>query len=419
MTQAEQIFKRAVAAADRGEQLRQKAVAEERDLTKEELGIVQTAFDEYRNLKAQAEMIQEADRIKAEQEEIIAHPLFGEAKNALKPSEQKTVIELPPGSFSEQKAFRAFISGGVDGVDSELRKGLMLESKAFGETSEVVGGVMVSEQMANFIIEKRAQINVLRQRCTVIPVQTASFTVPSFVDETDPSAIPEAATVSELTAAGFGKTTLIPGKHSMLWKISEELLEDAPAIERFLQTHFANRSAIYEEGLILNGVGGSANPLGLLNATFTATSDISGATDDIAPEDFLDAKTDLTPAYRRGAVFICPNLTIKAIYKFRSIEGGVGTGTFMFQPSFQLGAPDQIAGQALLECGGFADPSSDGDAMFLFGDLSTYFLAERVGITVQRLMELYAATGHIGFRLRWRWDGTPSDENAFARYNRN
>ena len=41
----------------------------------------------------------------------------------------------------------------------------------------------------------------------------------------------------------------------------------------------------------------------------------------------------------------------------------------------------------------------------LFGDFSGYWIADRQGRTFQRLNELYASTGQIGFRATQRVDG--------------
>ena len=41
----------------------------------------------------------------------------------------------------------------------------------------------------------------------------------------------------------------------------------------------------------------------------------------------------------------------------------------------------------------------------LFGDLTSYWIADREGRSMQRLNELYAATGQVGFRVTQRVDG--------------
>jgi HK97 family phage major capsid protein len=40
-----------------------------------------------------------------------------------------------------------------------------------------------------------------------------------------------------------------------------------------------------------------------------------------------------------------------------------------------------------------------------FGDFSYYYIADKPGIGIQRLNELYAANGNVGFRAFRRTDG--------------
>jgi HK97 family phage major capsid protein len=46
-----------------------------------------------------------------------------------------------------------------------------------------------------------------------------------------------------------------------------------------------------------------------------------------------------------------------------------------------------------------------GDVAMLFGDFSYYWIFDRQGIEMQRLNELYAATGQVGFLADKRFDG--------------
>jgi HK97 family phage major capsid protein len=46
-----------------------------------------------------------------------------------------------------------------------------------------------------------------------------------------------------------------------------------------------------------------------------------------------------------------------------------------------------------------------GSKVILFGDYSYYWIADRQGRSFQRLNELYARTGQVGFRATQRVDG--------------
>ena len=51
------------------------------------------------------------------------------------------------------------------------------------------------------------------------------------------------------------------------------------------------------------------------------------------------------------------------------------------------------------------DSSTSTNNAIVLGDLSWYYIADRQGRTFQRLNELYAANGQVGFRATQRVDG--------------
>ena len=408
------LMAKATAALGRVEEIRKRIVDEKRELTAEETENLKTAVAEGRSFKAQAEQLHDEAQLKADIDKIPSMPLFVDKKAA------SDTISVNPqaGMYSEQKAFRSWLSN--PNVPVEYRSGLVSEEgKAWGETADATGGVTVPEQMATFVITKRDAANLLRQRCTVISTQAQSFTIPTFTDTTTPSAVPEHGATAESTMNGWGKVRLTPAKYRLMAKISTDLLDDSGVnVEQFMGNHVGTRFGVSEEDQIMNGVGG-LNPIGLLTAVFTNTADIAGATDAIAAEDITEAFYTLKQAYRRDAVWIMPNLTIQEIVNFRGMEGGDGTGPFLWLPSFSLGVPDTILGRALLESEAFADPTANGDAMFMFGSLETYYIADRKTFGVTRDPYSAISTDEVSFWFSRRFDGTPTDDNAFVRYNRN
>ena len=79
-------------------------------------------------------------------------------------------------------------------------------------------------------------------------------------------------------------------------------------------------------------------------------------------------------------------------------------GAYLWQPSVQAGQPDKLLGYDLytspyvptVEAGAFA---------IAFGDFQNYWIGDRAGRTVQRLNELYATNGQVGYVATERVDG--------------
>jgi HK97 family phage major capsid protein len=91
--------------------------------------------------------------------------------------------------------------------------------------------------------------------------------------------------------------------------------------------------------------------------------------------------------------------TIKLVRKLKDT-----TNQYLWQPGLQAGEPDTLLGKPV-----YADPdmpaATTGLVSALFGDFSYYWIRDVNGIAFQRLNELYAENGQVGFRAYHRTDG--------------
>ena len=98
-------------------------------------------------------------------------------------------------------------------------------------------------------------------------------------------------------------------------------------------------------------------------------------------------------------MFLMNDATVKVLRKLKD-----GNGQYLWQPSVQAGQPDTILNRPVKTTG--AMPTVEATAKVLaFGDFSYYWIADRQGRSFQRLNELYAVTGQVGFRATQRVDG--------------
>ncbi|WP_429163391.1 phage major capsid protein, partial [Desulfitispora alkaliphila] len=72
--------------------------------------------------------------------------------------------------------------------------------------------------------------------------------------------------------------------------------------------------------------------------------------------------------------------------------------------SVQVGEPDKILNNPV-KTSAFIPEISSGEKVVAFGDYSYYWIADRQGRSFQRLNELYAVSGQVGFRAYQRVDG--------------
>jgi len=128
-----------------------------------------------------------------------------------------------------------------------------------------------------------------------------------------------------------------------------------------------------------------------LGVTTTGTS--------IAFDDVIDLFYALRAPYRRNAVFMMNDSTVRALRKLKN-----GNGDYLWQPSLTAGTPDTILNRPVYTSS-FIPAVAAGAKGILFGDFSYYWIADREGRTFQRLNELYAPTGQVGFLSSERVDG--------------
>jgi HK97 family phage major capsid protein len=110
-------------------------------------------------------------------------------------------------------------------------------------------------------------------------------------------------------------------------------------------------------------------------------------------------------------------LIVKAIrkIKFSSATGVAGDQQYIWTPGLTEGAPDRILDIPY----GISEycPSSIATGLYtaVLGNFRYFRIAELPTIAVQRLVELYAANGEVGFIGRSWVDGSPVLGEAFAR----
>jgi HK97 family phage major capsid protein len=113
----------------------------------------------------------------------------------------------------------------------------------------------------------------------------------------------------------------------------------------------------------------------------------------------MDLFFSLKSPYRKNAVFVMNDATVKAIRKLKD-----GNGQYIWQPSITAGTPDTILNRPV-KTSAYVPTIASGTKSIAFGDFGYYWVADRQGRAFKRLNELYAATGQVGSMATQRVDG--------------
>lgn len=363
------------------------AEKEKRDLNPQEQARFDALHEEQAAKKAQADRMKQVADLTRDVEAISdafhrAPVSGGKIKNALQSEEYKN-------------AFDSYARYGKAAADRAILNALQV-----GTNSE--GGFIVPTEFDTMLVEALQDINELRQYVTVIPVGS-DRNIP--IENTLGSAswTAEEAAYAESDAA-FGQVVLTPHKLTTIIKVSEELLADSFFnVEQYLARNFGNRFGLAEEAAFINGTG-SGQPTGLTDGSSLGKTAASATA--ITSDELIDLYHSLARPYRRNATWIANDSTVKIIRKLKGSDG-----QYMWQPGMQAGQPDTILGRPFIASSA-AEAATTGQKSVLFGDLSYYTVADRQGTVVQRLNELYAANGQVGFRANKRLDAALTNSAA-------
>lgn len=260
------------------------------------------------------------------------------------------------------------------------------------------GGYLAPDEFERTLVEALEEQNIFRQFAHVITTSSGDRKIPVVASKGTASWIDEEAAFPESDDT-FGMLSIGAFKLATTIKVSDELLHDSVFdVASYIAKEFARRIGAAEEEAFFTG-NGTGRPTGILNATGGAETGVTSAGANISFDDVIDLYYSLRSPYRRNAVFMMNDSTVRALRKLKN-----GSGDYLWQPSVTAGTPDTILNRPVYTSS-YMPTVAAGAKSILFGDMSYYWIADREGRTFQRLNELYAPTGQVGFLSFERVDG--------------
>ena len=144
---------------------------------------------------------------------------------------------------------------------------------------------------------------------------------------------------------------------------------------------------------------GTGQPTGIFTTGGADAGITTGKSTDITADELIDLHYSLRAPYRKNAVWLMNDATVKTVRKLKDNQG-----QYLWQPALTAGAPDMILGKPV-HTATFAPEIKAGAKTVAFGDLSYYWIADRQGRSFKRLNELFATSGQVGFLASQRLDG--------------
>ena len=269
-------------------------------------------------------------------------------------------------------------------------------SNVLSEGTDSEGGYLVPDEYENSLVQALEGENVIRGRSHVITTSNGTHKIPVVASKGEASWIDENGAYPEDDDT-FAQVNIDAHKIGTIIKVSEELLNDSAFnLESYFAQEFGRRIGTKEEEAFING-NGSSKPTGILTSAEVGVTTASDKT--ITADEIIDLFYSLKGSYRRNAVWVLNDSTVKVIRKLKDENG-----QYIWQPALKDGDHDTLLGRPILTTGAMPEIAADAKPV-IFGDLSYYWIGDRQGVTFKRLNERYADMGQVGFLASKRVDG--------------
>ena len=264
--------------------------------------------------------------------------------------------------------------------------------------TDAEGGYLVPDEFERKLVEALTEENIFRQLATVIKTSSGDRKIPIVTSKGEAAWMDE-EDAYKLSDDTFGQASLGAYKVGTAIKISEELLNDAAFdLPSYIAKEFARRIGAKEEESFFIG-DGKGKPTGIFAATGGAESGATTSTANITFDDVLELFYSLRSPYRKKAVWVLNDSTVKALRKLKD-----STGNYIWNPSVQAGVPDTILNRPYYTSS-YVPEIKAGAKCLAFGDFSYYWIGDRQGRSFKRLNEVFAMNGQVGFLASQRVDG--------------
>ncbi len=327
-----------------------------------------------------------------------------ERKEALEAEMNKPVsdpITAKPMTATEPEATGRKAKAYKSGFWNAMRQKVITPEvqNALQEGTDSEGGYLVPDEFEHTLVEALQEENIFRKLAHIINTSSGDRKIPVVATKGTASWVDEEGTITDSDDA-FGQVSIGAYKLATLIKVSNELLNDSVFnLESYISREFGRRIGNKEEDAFFNG-NGTGKPTGIFNSTGGAqvgvTTAASGA---ITADEIIDLFYSLKAPYRKKAVWVLNDATVKAVRKLKD-----GNGNYLWQPALTSGTPDMLLGRPVYTSS-FVPTIAAGAKTIAFGDFSYYWIADRQGRVFKKLNELYAATDQTGFVATQRVDG--------------
>jgi HK97 family phage major capsid protein len=320
------------------------------------------------------------------------------------------------GTKDYQKAFRAYMRTPVGG---QMDGGAL---RTLQEGADASGGFLVPEDFMAKIIAKEPTPTRVYGRVTHLTTSRDALVMPKLNYSADDlytsgmrvtwtGEVPASSTAMRVTDPVWGQARIPVYTAMMSIPVTNDMIEDSafPLVD-YISGKFSETVDLLRDNMILNGTG-QGQPAGILLAPGTANNPgivLSGSAGTIGTDGTSIIKTamSLPEQYDDNSTWVMNKTnTGNAVAQLKDAQGrflwGLGYQESGLSVDFKT---RPLAGYPVI-FSGFMPNIGAANFPMIFGDLTGYYMVNRIGFSVQILRELYAETNQILILGRIRFGG--------------
>lgn len=408
MTLADMRQKRAQAIA-RAQALRSAAGNLNRLMTEEENTQFDAAMTEADQMRS---AIEREERLETESRSLTE----SRVDPIRQPAEVRDNAEQKPwNSFGEfLLAVRNAGNPGRRDVDPRLH---VRSASGMNETVPADGGFLVQQDFSSEMLRIATDSGVLRSRVRQIPISAnANGLKMNGVDETSRTTgsrfggirVFWAAEADKATAtkAKFRQINLTLNKLIGLSYVTDELLQDATALESMLMQAFGEEIAFMTDDAILNGTG-VGQPLGLLNSQslVVVSKETGQASGTLVYENIVKMYARVHARARRNMAWLINQDIEPQLYTMAQTIGTGGVPVYLPPGGVSAQPYGTLFGRPVIPVEQSATLGTVGDVVA--ADLSQYLMIDKGGPQNAQSIHLRFDYDETAFRIVYRCDGQP------------
>lgn len=295
------------------------------------------------------------------------------------------------GNTVEKKAFGGFLRRGVDSLEGDERKAMMV-------SPDSAGGYLAPTDFVREVIAEIVEVSPIRQAARIGSTSAGSVVLPRRTANPTANWVGEVETRPE-TAPAYGTIEIPVHEAAAYVDISLRLLEDSAVdVQAEVASALADEFGRIEGEAFCLG-NGVLKPTGILSDTGVKFVN-SGSATALTADGLISLAYALPTSYRKNASWLMSGSTLAAVRTLKDT-----TGQYLWQPALAAGQPETLLGRPIIEAPDMPEVAANAYPI-AFGDIRrAYRIFDKTVMTIIRDPFTQAARGMIRFHARRRVGG--------------